>query len=51
MAGAFDGRLIAAIHQGAPIKFVWEGAYVAYTYMTVLKGEPNTGNAQRLIAF
>lgn len=51
IAGAFDGRLIAAVRQGAPIKFVWEGAYVTYTYMTVLKGGPNTTNAQKLIAF
>lgn len=51
IAGAFDGRLIAAVRQGAPIKFVWEGAYVTYTYMTVLKGAPNTTNAQKLIAF
>lgn len=43
--------MIAAVRQGAPIKFVWEGAYVTYTYMTVLKGGPNTTNAQKLIAF
>lgn len=51
MADAFDGRLISAIHQGAPIKFVWEGCYLTYTYMTILNGGPNTANAQKLLAF
>lgn len=43
--------MIAAVRQSAPIKFVWEGAYVTYTYVTVLKVGPTTANAQKLIAF
>ncbi|MBT1517594.1 ABC transporter substrate-binding protein, partial [Bradyrhizobium sp. SRL28] len=51
MTGAYDGRLLSAIRQGAPIKFVWEGAYLTYNYLTILKGGPNTANAQKLVAF
>lgn len=51
MASCFDGRAISVIRQGAPIQLVWDGAYVNYTYWTVLKGGPNTQNAQKLIAF
>lgn len=51
MSSAYDGRAISAIRQGAPIKFEWDGAYFAYTYHTVLKGGPNTTNAQKLLAF
>lgn len=51
MTNCFDGRAIAAIRQGAPIRMIWEGAHVNYTYWTVLKGGPNTQNAQKLIAF
>lgn len=51
MTSAYDGRLIGPIRQGAPIKFVWDGAYLAYTYAAVLKGGPNSANAQKLLAF
>lgn len=51
MSSCPDGRAIAAIQQGAPIRMVWEGAHVNYTYWTVLKGGPNNENAQKLIAF
>ncbi|MDH2356506.1 ABC transporter substrate-binding protein [Bradyrhizobium sp. SSUT112] len=47
----YDGRAVAAIHQGAPIKIVWEGAYIGPDYAAILKGGPNTANAQKLIAF
>lgn len=48
---AWDGRCLTAIRQGAPIKIVWEGTDLAYSYRTILKGGPNTANAQKLIAF
>lgn len=48
---AYDGRAISAIQQGAPIRLVWEGAYGVYTPWVVLKGGPNTKNAQKLTAF
>lgn len=51
MTTAYDGRVIAAIRQGAPIKIVWDGAYLRYNYAVILKGGPNTANAQKLIAF
>ncbi|MVT55251.1 extracellular solute-binding protein [Bradyrhizobium yuanmingense] len=47
----YDGRAIAAIRQGASIKFSWEGAHVGPTLGVVLKGGPNTNNAQKLLAF
>ncbi|WP_404294940.1 ABC transporter substrate-binding protein (plasmid) [Microvirga sp. RSM25] len=51
MTTTYDGRAIAAIRQGAPIRMVWDGAYGKNNYWVVLKGGPNTENAQRLIAF
>ncbi|MHC4048019.1 ABC transporter substrate-binding protein [Bradyrhizobium sp. 23AC] len=51
MTSNYDGRAISAIRQGAPIQMVWDGAYVNYTYWTVLKGGPNSENAQKLVAF
>lgn len=51
MTSAFDGRVTAAIRKGAPIKFVWEGAWMTYSYAAILKGGPNTENAQKLFAF
>lgn len=47
----YDGRAIAAIRQGAPIKCSWEGAHVGPNLGAILKGGPNTKNAQKLIAF
>ncbi|MGY8639267.1 ABC transporter substrate-binding protein [Bradyrhizobium sp. 14AA] len=51
MTSCYDGRAIAAIRQGLPVEMVWDGAYVNYTYWTVLKGGPNSENAQKLLAF
>ncbi|MET4236191.1 spermidine/putrescine-binding protein [Bradyrhizobium sp. LA6.10] len=51
MASCYDGRAIAAIQQGGPVRIVWEGAYMNQNYWTVLKGGPNSKNAQKLIAF
>ncbi|MET4122005.1 spermidine/putrescine-binding protein [Bradyrhizobium sp. JR1.5] len=51
MTNCYDGRAITAIRQGAPIRIVWDGAPITYNYWTVLKGGPNSKNAQKLIAF
>ncbi|MCP3371804.1 ABC transporter substrate-binding protein [Bradyrhizobium cajani] len=51
MTNVHNGRALAAIRQGAPIRFSWEGASLGYTYAVILKGGPNTANAQKLIAF
>ncbi|VIO70073.1 Spermidine/putrescine-binding periplasmic protein [Bradyrhizobium ivorense] len=51
MSNVYDGRALAAIRQGAPIKLVWNGGYLRYNYATILKGGPNTANAQKLFAF
>lgn len=48
---AWDGRCVNAIRQGGPIKMVWEGADLAYGYRTVMRGGPNTVNAQKLVAY
>lgn len=50
MTSIYDGRAIAAIRQGAPIKISWDGG-VGVDYAAILKGGPNTANAQKLIAF
>lgn len=51
MTSCPDGRAILAIRQGAPIHIEWEGANLTDIYWTVLKGGPNSENAQKLIAF
>lgn len=51
MTTAFDGRVLATIRQGAPIKMAWDGAYLRPQYGTILKGGPNTANAQKFVAF
>jgi putative spermidine/putrescine transport system substrate-binding protein/mannopine transport system substrate-binding protein len=51
MTSCYDGRAILAIRQGAPIRIVWDGAHINYNYWTVLKGGPNTQNAQKFVAF
>ncbi|MBT1516459.1 ABC transporter substrate-binding protein, partial [Bradyrhizobium sp. SRL28] len=51
MASSADGRIVSAIRKGAPIRMVWDGAYYTRNYWTVLKGGPNSKNAQKLIAF
>jgi len=51
MCSIYDGRAVAAIRQGAKIKFTWDGAILGYDYAAILKGGPNTANAQKLIAF
>lgn len=51
MASAWDGRSIVAMRQGAPIKIFWDGAYLTHSYAAILKGGPNTANAQKLLAF
>lgn len=51
MSSAFNGRVTAAIRKGASIKFIWEGAWMTYRNAAILKGDPNTANAQKLFAF
>jgi len=51
LTSAYDGRAIAAIKQGMPIHMVWDGANIGENYWTVLKGGPNSANAQKFIAF
>lgn len=48
---AYDGRIVAAMKQGAPLKFVWDGAYLGFSYASILKGGPNTENAQKYLAY
>lgn len=51
MTNSYDGRAIAAINNGAPLRMAWDGAHVNQTYWTILKGGPNSENAQKFIAF
>jgi putative spermidine/putrescine transport system substrate-binding protein/mannopine transport system substrate-binding protein len=51
MTACYDGRAISVIRQGAPVSIVWEGACLVYTYACVLKGGPNTANAQKFLAY
>lgn len=51
MSSVYDGRAVATVRQGAPIKFAWDGAVMGWDYAAILKGGPNTANAQKLVAF
>lgn len=51
MTSIYDGRVVKAARDGAPIDFSWDGAYIGYDYAAILKGGPNTENAQKLVAF
>ncbi|WP_439366135.1 ABC transporter substrate-binding protein [Bradyrhizobium sp. DASA03005] len=51
LTSAPDGRVLAAIKRGLPLRMVWDGATLGDNYWTVLKGGPNTANAQKFIAF
>ncbi|MDH2357267.1 ABC transporter substrate-binding protein [Bradyrhizobium sp. SSUT112] len=51
LTSAFDGRALAALQQGVPLRMVWDGASIGNNYWTVLKGGPNSANAQKFIAF
>ncbi|WP_158237644.1 ABC transporter substrate-binding protein [Bradyrhizobium forestalis] len=51
LSSVFDGRALAAIKRGLPIRMVWDGATIGATDWTVLKGGPNSANAQKFIAF
>lgn len=37
MSSAFDGRATAAVRKGAPIKLVWDGTWLTYSYAAILK--------------
>lgn len=51
MASCYDGRAIAAVQQGMPLRMVWDGGTLDEQYWTILKGGPNSANAQKFIAF
>lgn len=51
ITSCYDSRALNAIRQGAPIRIVWDGGNLVNTMWAVLKGGPNTANAQKLIAF
>ncbi|MDH2357226.1 ABC transporter substrate-binding protein [Bradyrhizobium sp. SSUT112] len=51
LTSAFDGRALAAVQQGQPVRMVWDGANVGDNYWVVLKGGPNSANAQKFIAY
>ncbi|GGF20970.1 ABC transporter substrate-binding protein [Aliidongia dinghuensis] len=48
---AWNNRVVAAIKDGQPIGFVWDGALIHHDYYTVLKGAPHAANAMKLIAY
>ncbi|SCB56146.1 putative spermidine/putrescine transport system substrate-binding protein [Bradyrhizobium shewense] len=51
LTSVYDGRALAAIQRGAPIRMVWEGATLADNYWIIVQGGPNSANAQKFIAF
>ncbi|MGY4281695.1 spermidine/putrescine-binding protein [Bradyrhizobium sp. LM2.7] len=51
ISSSSDGRAVGAIRGGLPLGTVWDGAFINDNYWGVLKGGPNTANAQKFIAF
>ncbi|MGY4408220.1 ABC transporter substrate-binding protein [Bradyrhizobium sp. USDA 3315] len=51
LTSAPDGRALAAIKRGVPIRTVWDGATITDNYWIVVNGGPNSANAQKFIAF
>lgn len=51
LTSSYDGRALTAIKKGAPIRLVWDGAYVNDNNWIVIDGGPNSANAQKFIAF
>jgi putative spermidine/putrescine transport system substrate-binding protein len=51
MSTCYDSRALAARRQGLPLRMVWEGGISAQSYYSILKGGPNTANAQKFLAF
>ncbi|MGY4408212.1 ABC transporter substrate-binding protein [Bradyrhizobium sp. USDA 3315] len=51
LTSAPDGRALAAIKRGVPIRMVWDGGTITENYWIVVKGGPNSANAQKFIAF
>jgi putative spermidine/putrescine transport system substrate-binding protein len=45
------GRTNALMDQGAPVKYVWNGAQTFSSKWIVLKGDPNYDNTMRFLAF
>lgn len=48
---AWNNRVTAAIKEGQPIAFVWDGALIHHDYYTVMKGAPHPQAAMKLIAY
>lgn len=51
MTSCYDGRALQAIRQGAPLRIVWDRGHLGSTYYVILKGGPNSGNAQKALAY
>ncbi|MGY4408227.1 spermidine/putrescine-binding protein [Bradyrhizobium sp. USDA 3315] len=51
LTSAPDGRALAGIKQGVPIRMVWDGAHISDNCWVIVRGGPNSANAQKFIAF
>ncbi|ANP90103.1 hypothetical protein BA011_39945 (plasmid) [Rhizobium leguminosarum] len=51
MAASYNGRIISAKKQGAPLALSWEQALLQYDYWVVLKDAPNKENAFKFLAY
>jgi len=47
----FDGRAVQAIRHGASLRIVWNQGQIGGSYYTILRGGPNSGNAQKFLAY
>ncbi|MDK1494291.1 ABC transporter substrate-binding protein [Sinorhizobium sp. 7-81] len=51
MAAAWNGRIITAKKQGAPLELSWDQSLLQYDDWIVLKNAPNKDNASKLLAY
>ncbi|AZO54368.1 ABC transporter substrate-binding protein [Mesorhizobium sp. M8A.F.Ca.ET.208.01.1.1] len=51
MAASYNGRIISAKKQGAPLALSWDQALLQYDYWVVLKDAPNKENAFKFLAY
>ncbi|MER8759794.1 polyamine ABC transporter substrate-binding protein [Mesorhizobium sp. M0976] len=51
MASSFNGRIVAAKKEGAPIAMSWDQSLLEYGYWVIAKDSPNKENAAKLLAY
>ncbi|MDQ0562957.1 putative spermidine/putrescine transport system substrate-binding protein [Rhizobium mesoamericanum] len=51
MAAAYNGRIVNARKEGAPLQLSWNQALLSFDYWVIAKDSPNKENAAKLLAY